>query len=155
VEPAKADSPKTSSARAVTDEEEEDRAMLEKTLLDVVTPHPKDNLPATPAAIDLSATKLVPVFDGTEAEEEMLIEPAALAERIAKLPMAWRASLMRHLEEAEADVSAEAFAVAIAAATHRPAAILPWVWDCLALQRRVLRGGVVLMQLLLICWQGR
>jgi len=48
-------------------------------------------------------------------------EAAVLAERISKLPGRWRAALLRHLEEAEADVATETFAAAISAAT----ALLP------------------------------
>jgi len=67
-----------------------------------------------PLALDLTMSPA----DRTELE--LADEPAVLAERITKLPGRWRASLLRHLEEAEADVAASDFAAAIAAATALP-----------------------------------
>lgn len=47
-------------------------------------------------------------------------EMADLAERISKLPGRWRDALLRHLEEAEADVAAETFAPATSDAVASP-----------------------------------
>lgn len=105
-------------------EADEERAVLEKTLLDVVTPRvrevatpPREESASGSKIAALSARELLPVSNGESMVAEELVDPSALAERIAKLPVSWRASLLRHLEEAEADVQASAFAASIAAST--------------------------------------
>lgn len=77
---------------------------------------PKEN---SPGAITSYPTKQLAIVTSTAQEpeavdvDEVLVEPEVLARRIFKLPAKWRTSLLRQLEEAEADVAASEFAEAV------------------------------------------
>jgi hypothetical protein len=113
----------SSPARDETNlEEVEEIAAVEVTLLDSVCAPLGDALVEMAAHPTVAVSSTVPriIDNTTRMLADQYTEPKALAERISKLPDIWRASLLRHLEEAEADVSATAFANAIAAATIGP-----------------------------------
>lgn len=96
----------------------EERDLLERTLLEVGTKRSEDAAPEVgTASCDPLATQAAGVArphaslstsNSTQygvplPAASATVEPAALAERIAKLPPFWQASLLRHLEAAEAE----------------------------------------------------